>query len=125
MELAFYIWENDSELGPYSLTQMRSIWASGRITMKTMIRQDTDTDWKEAGEFDIFFVPNAPGPEPKSKPQKVIVTDFEMTFGSMVVFMCKWAIAVIPAALILFGIFLGVAMMFGLLGAVMSGISGR
>jgi CHASE2 domain-containing sensor protein len=33
--------------------------------------------------------------------QKVVVTDIQMSFGSMVVFMVKWAIAVIPAAIIL------------------------
>ncbi len=32
---------------------------------------------------------------------KVIVTDFEMSFWSMVFFMVKWAIAAIPAAVIL------------------------
>ncbi|HTT07256.1 MAG TPA: hypothetical protein VMH34_00470 [Gammaproteobacteria bacterium] len=34
-------------------------------------------------------------------PIKVIVTDFEMSFWSMVFFMVKWAIAAIPAAIIL------------------------
>lgn len=34
--------------------------------------------------------------------QEVVVTDIQMPFGSMVVFMIKWAIAAIPAAIILF-----------------------
>ena len=34
-------------------------------------------------------------------PTEVIVTDISMPFGSMVLFMVKWAIASIPAALIL------------------------
>ena len=33
---------------------------------------------------------------------EVVVTDIQMPFGSMVVFMIKWAIATIPAAIILF-----------------------
>jgi len=33
--------------------------------------------------------------------QRVRVTDIEMRFGSMVVFMLKWAIASIPAAIVL------------------------
>jgi ABC-type Na+ efflux pump permease subunit len=33
--------------------------------------------------------------------QKVIVTDIRMPFGSMVVFLIKWAIASIPAVIIL------------------------
>lgn len=36
---------------------------------------------------------------------KVVVTDIQMPFASMVGFMIKWAIATVPAALIL--IFLG------------------
>lgn len=33
--------------------------------------------------------------------QRVVVTDVEMKFGSMVAFMVKWTIAAIPAMLIL------------------------
>jgi hypothetical protein len=33
--------------------------------------------------------------------QRVVVTDIGMSFGSMVVFMIKWALAAIPALLIL------------------------
>ena len=33
--------------------------------------------------------------------QEVVVTDIRMSFGSMVMFMIKWAIAAIPAFLIL------------------------
>ena len=36
--------------------------------------------------------------------QEVVVTDISMSFGSMVIFMVKWAIATIPAMIILFGI---------------------
>ena len=34
--------------------------------------------------------------------QEVTVTDIKMPFGSMVVFMVKWALASIPAIIILF-----------------------
>lgn len=34
--------------------------------------------------------------------RNVVVTDIQMPFGGMVVFMIKWALASIPAALILF-----------------------
>ena len=37
----------------------------------------------------------------KEEPLHVVVTDFEMPFTSMVFFMVKWAIAAIPAAIIL------------------------
>ena len=36
-----------------------------------------------------------------AQPQRVIVTDFDMSFGNMITFMVKLAIAAIPAALIL------------------------
>ena len=35
-------------------------------------------------------------------PQRVTVVDLDMPFGSMVGFMVKWAVATIPALLILF-----------------------
>jgi RNA polymerase subunit RPABC4/transcription elongation factor Spt4 len=44
----------------------------------------------------------------------VVIKDFDMPFGSMVSFMVKWAIAAIPAVIILFVI-------FGFLGAIMGG----
>ncbi|ERP31007.1 hypothetical protein [Chitinivibrio alkaliphilus] len=49
--------------------------------------------------------------------QEVVVTDIQMPLSSMIVFMVKWAVATIPAAIILF--FLGVFLMtlFGKLGA--------
>ncbi|MFA5902829.1 MAG: hypothetical protein WC836_02770 [Desulfobacula sp.] len=43
--------------------------------------------------------------------QEVVVSDIQMPFGSMVVFMIKWAIAAIPAAIILF-----------ILGAILTGV---
>ena len=38
----------------------------------------------------------------QSKMVNVVVKDIQMDFGSMVIFMVKWAIAFIPAAIILF-----------------------
>jgi len=37
----------------------------------------------------------------KMEKNEVVVTDIQMSFGSMVVFMIKWAIAAIPALIIL------------------------
>jgi hypothetical protein len=37
---------------------------------------------------------------------EVVVVDVRMSFGSMVIFMVKWAIASIPAALILVAVIL-------------------
>lgn len=49
--------------------------------------------------------------------QPVIVTDINMSFGSMVVFMIKWALASIPALIIL-------AIMLAFVTAILSGILG-
>ena len=43
---------------------------------------------------------------------RVVVTDVDMPFGSMVVFMVKWGIAAIPAVLILTVVWFIVAAMF-------------
>lgn len=43
-------------------------------------------------------------PLPAAASAAVIVTDVQMPFGSMVVFMVKWALASIPAMIILFAV---------------------
>jgi len=125
MELTFYIWENNTEVGPYTLSQMRSLWQSGRINLKSHVRQESDSDWKEAKEYEIIYDSSPRTPQLNRMSQRVVVTDFEMSFKSMVIFMCKWAVAAIPAALILFCLLIGVAMAFGVLGAILRGVSGR
>jgi hypothetical protein len=124
MELTYYIWENNAEAGPYTLSQMRSIWSSGRITLKSMIRESTETDWKEAVDFEIIYSTSKSN-QNQAPIQQVIVTNFEMTFRSMVVFMCKWAIAAIPAALILIVLFILLTSALGFLGIMLGSISGR
>jgi len=53
--------------------------------------------------FDAVTVEGAD--EKKGVIQGVVVNDINMTFSSMVSFMIKWALATIPAAIILAGIF--------------------
>ena len=54
--------------------------------------------------------------ESKNK-NEVIVTDIQMPFGSMIVFMIKWVLASIPAMIILFLIFfIGTAVVAGIFG---------
>lgn len=43
-------------------------------------------------------------PQPPTSPNRVTVVDFDMPFTSMIGFMLKWAIASIPALLILIAI---------------------
>tara|TARA_Y100001960_G_scaffold96243_1_gene103506 strand:- start:169 stop:354 length:186 start_codon:yes stop_codon:yes gene_type:complete len=51
---------------------------------------------------------------------KVIVSDFNMPFISMVVFMVKWAIASIPAIIIIWLLLMFLISMFGSSLAIMS-----
>ncbi len=52
--------------------------------------------------------------------QGVIVTDIQMPFGSMVVFMVKWVIASIPALIIVAALGFAVMMAFGRLGSLIN-----
>lgn len=63
------------------------------------------------------YIPiNAPAPKPIST--RVQVTDINMPFASMVGFMVKWAIASIPALIILFFIVgIGAAVFGGVMAA--------
>jgi len=47
---------------------------------------------------------------------KVVVTDIDMKFGSMVLFMVKWAVASIPAVIILVVLGFAAFVMLGFLG---------
>jgi hypothetical protein len=51
---------------------------------------------------------------PKTTPAQVTIVDVNMTIGDMMVFMIKWAIAAIPAAIVLAVLF---ALVVGILGA--------
>ncbi len=65
--------------------------------------------------FDLRTGQPVPAPVgPEGPRREVIVTDVSMSFGSMVGFMVKWAIAAIPAIIILWVI--GIAL-FGFLAA--------
>lgn len=68
----------------------------------------------------IAPVSRPPAPTTVSRspqPMQVIVMDFEMNFGSMVVFMIKWSLAAIPALFILAAIGLAVLAFFASMGA--------
>lgn len=53
----------------------------------------------------------------RPRPQEVVVVDLNMSFSSMVWFMVKWALASIPALIILAILFFGLASIVGLIGA--------
>src|ERR1017187_6788332 len=67
-------------------------------------------------------VPVSPSPQPTSRPSiptqpaRVVVTDIQMPFWSMVVFMVKWAVAAIPAFIMLVIIFFIFWVLFATIG---------
>lgn len=56
-----------------------------------------------------------------NEPTRIVVTDIKMPFWSMVIFMVKWAIAAIPALVILITIWLIMAALFGGMGVMLGG----
>lgn len=60
---------------------------------------------------------------PPAAPQRVTVTDIDMPFGSMVVFMLKWALAAIPAGLILLFVIFMFSAAFSGVGLALLGLS--
>jgi len=62
--------------------------------------------------------PQPPQPPPVSYgPPRVVVTDVDMPFWSMVSFMIKWAFASIPAMIIISAVIGAIFVLFGTLGA--------
>ena len=47
-------------------------------------------------------------------PQSVVVTDIDMSIGAMCRFMVKWAIAAIPAIIIIWALMISVVVILGL-----------
>jgi len=61
----------------------------------------------------------------ESRPARVVVVDFDMPMGSMVKLMVKWAIASIPAVIVLlFVAGLVAGLLGGVMGAWTSGLRG-
>ena len=68
--------------------------------------KSTNTNQVKDAELMNVFVDN-------TSPINVNVRDIEMNFSSMVIFMVKWAIASIPALIILFMIWMMIMGVFG------------
>jgi len=112
------LWLDEAESGPFTLTQVRSLWMAGRVTSATHAKSAGDSDWSfTLGDM----VAELEAPEPLSGTVTADVRSFSMSFGDMVVFMVKWVIASIPALIILVAI--GTAVVFVMGGAVIGFMS--
>ena len=59
-------------------------------------------------------LPPPPPPPYAPTPQSVVVTDIDMTIGAMCRFMVKWAIAAIPAIIVIWALMISVLVILGL-----------
>ncbi|MBI4666000.1 MAG: DUF4339 domain-containing protein [Nitrospinae bacterium] len=117
-----YVNEKGEKAGPVTEEELNALKVSGAVTPVTMVWAEGMAEWKRLGELG-HIPPTPPAPNPPAmnprhddRPVKVYVADINMSFGSMVVFMIKWALASIPALIILF-------MIGGFLMAIFGGMS--
>ena len=95
--------QNEKTYGPFYEVQIIKMIENGKI--------QSDASLENVGTGNKFGIEEALSKISKSGVRKVMVTDFDMPFPSMFGFMVKWAIASIPAALLL-AIFFGVISFF-------------
>ena len=132
--MPIYIQRNGQEHGPYRDEEARSYLQGGQLLANDLARTEAERGWRPLREVlagSAAVVPAQPGSvyavaaqgsvpvAPAS--QAVTVVDIRMPFGSMVIFLIKWALASIPAILILWLI---LALIIGLLSLVFGGLMG-
>ena len=116
----YFVIIKDETAGPYTMTQLKSMWLTGALSLQTPFMQEGTDQWEPMETMVDLLEHNAasiqPGPGSDSKtppvkfPKSIEISDINMRFGSMVAFMIKSTIASIPAFIILtvigFAIFL-------------------
>jgi hypothetical protein len=92
-----YLYSKDGETteGPVSIDKILTMIRDCELPSSANICQEGTDAWFSVASM----IQDNPSIAPR---QRVIVENIQMNFGSMVVFMIKWAIASIPAAIILF-----------------------
>jgi hypothetical protein len=114
--MPIYIQRNGQEHGPYREEEARSYLQGGQLLANDLARHEAERGWRPlkdvlAGQIataqphiqpqsSVYAVPVQTAPTVTGM-QPVTVVDIRMPFGSMVVFMIKWALASIPAVLII------------------------
>lgn len=126
--------DDDGFLGPLTEAQLTAHIRAGAISPDSLATQATGQSeghlrrtehWIRVGKIVSHSEAadsgsaDGPGPSPvTTQASSVVVTAIRMSFGAMVVFMVKWAIASIPAAIILIVVYyLTVSVLVGLLGS--------
>ena len=109
-----YYYQNAAQesVGPVGLQELLEARAAGEIRDDLVYPEDQE-QWVK---FEEIFPRASFAPQPRkteslmgaSVPSKVTVVDIDMPFLSMVGFMVKWAIATIPAFIVLFAVGFGI-----------------
>ncbi len=105
----YHLYLSNEEQGPYTLYQLKAMWESGTVTLDTLYRTDDIGTWFPLSMIAETLEKKNATQEPLAlvTPNRAVsITDIEMKFVSMVVFMVKAVIASIPATIILFCLFL-------------------
>ena len=114
--MPIYIQRNGQEHGPYRDEEARSYLQGGQLLANDLARTEAERGWRPlrdvlagpAAAVQVQPQPNIYAATPVQVgvavapgSQAVTVVDVRMPFGSMVVFMIKWALAAVPAIFIL------------------------
>lgn len=74
----YYLFENDNQRGPFTLSQLQSMWRSGTITARTLYCQEGFAEWLPLSTIlDTLEPPPLPAPDPSAaspRPPHVPVT---------------------------------------------------
>ena len=122
--------QSGTEYGPLDERELKTLAMIGQINATGEVRVGNSNEWMPASEISVISHLLKPGKageaelprnvpvndsppvhDSSSEPSSVRVVDIDMPFGSMVLFMVKWALASIPAVIIL-SMVLGVIMWF-------------
>jgi hypothetical protein len=130
----YTLWIDNEAAGPCDVCQITELFLNGTITGSTQIRLNSGEQAEQWKTLEVVF-PSITALQTRNEmmqilsseirstkvsitphPQRVTVTDLEMNFGSMVVFIIKWAFASIPALIIISVVFFAILMLLAALG---------
>ena len=124
--MTLYIYDNNQSRGPYTDKELQDMVSQDGLAPSTLASVGSDGSWQALNE--LITIPIADSALPSKTSEKamldiltdinnniealtsrsanntesrVIVTDFQMPFSSMVLFIIKWSLAAIPAMLLL------------------------
>ena len=61
----YYLWKANAETGPFSIGQVRSMWANGSVTVDTLYRTEDDGNWYSLSRIEGDL-------DPSSRPSSTI-----------------------------------------------------